>query len=58
MTTAAMIWVNAAIGMTIGTGAYGLGVSATVIAVVVLWIVGLAERRIERRIAREHGNSA
>ena len=49
LTTAATIWVNAAIGMAVGTGAYGLGVAATVIALVVLWIVGVLERLSVRR---------
>ena len=51
LTTAATIWVNAAIGMTVGTGAYALGVAATLITLGVLLVVGLIERRVERRIA-------
>jgi len=50
MTTAAVIWVNAAIGMTVGAGAYRLAIAATVITVVVLSIVGIAERRVEQRL--------
>jgi putative Mg2+ transporter-C (MgtC) family protein len=53
LTTAATIWVNAAIGMAVGTGAYGLGVSAAVITLVVLWIVGVLERRVERRLEQK-----
>jgi putative Mg2+ transporter-C (MgtC) family protein len=51
LTTAATIWVNAAIGMAVGTGAYGLGIAATAITLVVLWIVGIIERRVERHLA-------
>jgi len=58
LTTAATIWVNAAIGMAAGAGAYALAVSATTISVVVLWIVGVFERRIERKIAKNHPKSA
>ena len=57
LTTAATIWVNAAIGMAVGTGAYALGVSATIIARVVLLIVGALERTFEKRIAEDHGAS-
>src|SRR5712692_6024964 len=36
MTTAATIWVNAAIGMAVGTGQYALATAVTVITLVVL----------------------
>jgi putative Mg2+ transporter-C (MgtC) family protein len=49
LTTAATIWVNAAIGMAVGTGAYGLATVATAVTLVVLWLVGIIERRVERR---------
>ncbi|MBE3098588.1 MAG: MgtC/SapB family protein [Planctomycetes bacterium] len=51
LTTAATIWVNAAIGMAAGSGAYALAVAATAIALVVLWLVGIFEKRIEDRLA-------
>jgi len=53
LTTAATIWVNAAIGMAAGAGAYALAVSATTISVVVLWVVGTVERRIEGKVAKD-----
>ena len=51
LTTAATIWVNAAIGMAVGTGAYGLAIATTLITLAVLFVVGIIERRVERRIA-------
>ena len=54
LTTAATIWVNAAIGMAVGTGAYGLGIAATAMTLVVLWIVGMVEQRVERHLAENH----
>ena len=52
LTTAATIWVNAAIGMAAGAGAYALATSATAIALVVLWLVGIFEQRIEKRVGK------
>jgi len=53
LTTAATIWVNAAIGMAAGAGAYALAIAATTISVVVLWVVGTVERRIERKVVKD-----
>ena len=49
MTTAATIWVNAAVGMAAGAGAYGLAVVATVITLVVLAVLPPIEGFFERR---------
>jgi putative Mg2+ transporter-C (MgtC) family protein len=49
MTTAATIWVNAAIGMTAGVGAYGMAVAATVITLIVLLVLPFIERWFENR---------
>ncbi len=48
LTTAASIWVVAAIGMTVGLGYYFMAVSATLASLVVLVIVGRIEYRFER----------
>jgi len=59
MTTAATIWVNAAIGMTAGAGAYGTATVATAITLVVLVLLPPVERYFERRAGlpntHEHG---
>jgi putative Mg2+ transporter-C (MgtC) family protein len=49
MTTAATIWVNAAIGMAAGAGALSLATGATVVALVVLAVLPPVEQYFERR---------
>jgi putative Mg2+ transporter-C (MgtC) family protein len=49
MTTAATIWVNAAIGMAAGAGKYGIAAMATLVTLVVLAVLGPIERFFERR---------
>ena len=51
MTTAATIWVNAAIGMAAGAGALSLAAGATVVALVVLVVLAPIEQYFERRTA-------
>ena len=46
LTTAATIWLAAALGMGIGGGQYLLSFSATAIILLVLWVFPLIERRI------------
>jgi len=53
MTTAATIWVNAAIGMAVGTGAYVTATVTTVVTLIVLAVLGPAEAFFERR-SRSH----
>ncbi len=48
LTTAAMIWLSAALGMGVGSGAIGLSVAATLIILVVMWIFPLLEGAIDR----------
>ena len=48
MTTAAMIWVNAALGAAVGLGHFRLALIAGVLTLGVLLILGPVERRIER----------
>lgn len=49
MTTAATIWVNAAIGMTAGAGEYAMAAAATAITLAVLVLLPPIERYFERR---------
>jgi putative Mg2+ transporter-C (MgtC) family protein len=49
LTTAATIWVNAAIGMAAGMGSYAVATGTTVIVLVVLAILPFVEQFIERR---------
>jgi putative Mg2+ transporter-C (MgtC) family protein len=54
MTTAATIWVNSAIGMAAGIGAYAMAAAATFITIVVLLVLLPIEKRFEEQSGREH----
>jgi putative Mg2+ transporter-C (MgtC) family protein len=56
MTTAATIWVNAAIGMAAGAGAYALASVATFIALAVLALLPPIEAYFERRAGIHNPN--
>jgi putative Mg2+ transporter-C (MgtC) family protein len=56
MTTAATIWVNAAVGMAAGAGEYAMAAIATVITLVVLLVLPPLEAYFERRAG--HDDSA
>jgi putative Mg2+ transporter-C (MgtC) family protein len=49
MTTAATIWVDAAIGLAAGAGLYAIALAATAIALVVLAVLPPIESYFERR---------
>jgi putative Mg2+ transporter-C (MgtC) family protein len=49
LTTAAMIWVNAAIGVAVGGGEYRVAIIATTVALVVLVVLDPIERALVRR---------
>ena len=49
LTTAATIWVNAAIGMTAGAGAFGLALGTTIVTLIVLAALPPIESFFERR---------
>ena len=53
LTTAAMIWVNAAIGVAVGGGEHRVAVIATVVALVVLVVLDPVERALARRRPRK-----
>lgn len=50
LTTAATIWLTAAIGMGIGGGQYWLSGASVLLAMIVLWIFPFIERRIEKAV--------
>jgi putative Mg2+ transporter-C (MgtC) family protein len=52
LTTAATIWVNAAIGMAVGAGAYQLAVTSTVVTLIVLAVLAPIERFFENWAVR------
>ncbi len=54
ITTAATIWISAAIGMAIGIGAYGLAGAAVAITLLILWGLSFIEDVITRRRERKY----
>ena len=54
LTTAATIWVNAAIGMAAGLGSYVVAASAAALTLIVLAILPFIERRFEERDRNTH----
>jgi putative Mg2+ transporter-C (MgtC) family protein len=52
LTTAASLWVAAAIGMAIGCGFYSGGIITTVIVLFVLYLMGLIDAYYEGRLYR------
>jgi putative Mg2+ transporter-C (MgtC) family protein len=48
LTTAATIWLNAAIGMAVGLGLYTIAVAAEIVALIVLLVLPTLERWINR----------
>ena len=48
LTTAAVIWMSAAIGMSIGTNNYLLAISASVLTIVVLWLFHYLEAYVDK----------
>ena len=49
LTTAAMIWVNAAVGVAVGGGEYRVATIATIVALIVLVLLDPVERALARR---------
>jgi putative Mg2+ transporter-C (MgtC) family protein len=54
LTTAATVWVNAALGVASGGGQYHLAIIGGAITLVVLLILEPIERGLERRLGRPH----
>jgi putative Mg2+ transporter-C (MgtC) family protein len=54
LTTAAMIWLTAGLGMGIGSGNYLLSAAAAGMLLVVMWIFPFAEQWIDSRSGTEH----
>jgi putative Mg2+ transporter-C (MgtC) family protein len=48
LTTAATVWVNAAVGMAAGAGLFVLAISSTLTALVVLTVLKRVERKMDR----------
>lgn len=55
LTTAAMIWVNAAIGVACGGGEYRLAIIATIVTLVVLLVMTPIEKVLDRHLKNRNG---
>jgi putative Mg2+ transporter-C (MgtC) family protein len=51
LTTAAGVWMTAAIGVSVGLGSLGVALLSTLLAVIILALVGAVESRAEKRRA-------
>jgi len=49
LTTAAAVWMTAAIGVSIGLGSIGVAGIGTLLALIILWVVGGIEARAEKK---------
>jgi putative Mg2+ transporter-C (MgtC) family protein len=49
LTTSASIWVTAAVGVAVGLGSVGVALLGTLLALIILALVGRLEHRIERQ---------
>ena len=49
LTTAASVWMTAAIGVSVGLGAIGIAALSTLLALIILAVVGAVEARAEKR---------
>jgi putative Mg2+ transporter-C (MgtC) family protein len=49
LTTAASVWMTAAIGLAVGLGGLGIAIVATLLMWLILSVLGRIERRVERR---------
>jgi putative Mg2+ transporter-C (MgtC) family protein len=58
LTTAAMIWVNAAIGVACGGGEYRLAIIATTITLVVLLVMTPLEKALDRHLKNRRGDDS
>jgi putative Mg2+ transporter-C (MgtC) family protein len=56
MTTAATIWVNAAVGMAAGAGEYAMAVVTTVVTLIILAVLPPIEAYFERRATTPNPN--
>lgn len=56
LTTAATVWVNAAVGIAAGGGEYHLAVITTIVTVAVLLVLQPMERAIDRRFGTNEKN--
>ncbi len=57
LTTAAALWVSAAVGMACGTGMFVLAFIVTLMAVILLWVLKPFKIHLDRMLDSENGNN-
>ena len=57
LTTAAALWVSAAVGMACGTGMFVLAFIVTLMALILLWVLKPFKIHLDRMLDSENGNS-
>lgn len=57
LTTAAGVWVAAAIGMAVGFGLVEVAVWATLITILIFWVMWPIEQKFVKKFSRDYGNS-
>ena len=57
LTTAAGVWMTAAVGVTIGLGSIGLAIFGTVLALIILALTGIVEFQIDKRRKAKNQNA-
>ncbi len=58
LTTAAGVWMTAAIGVTIGLGSLGLGLISTILTLIILTLAGKIEFRMDKNITANEKENA
>lgn len=58
LTTAAGLWMTAAVGVAVGLGALGVAVIGTIVTLIVLALEGVIDRRISGKPSKKQDNAA
>jgi putative Mg2+ transporter-C (MgtC) family protein len=56
LTTGASLWLSAAIGVTVGLGIWSVALMTTLLAFVVIWLIGMGERRLRAASGEGEGS--
>ena len=55
LTTAASVWMTAAIGITVGLGSLGIAIMVTILALIILALEGLERRVEDKQVSNDRG---
>src|SRR6266446_6669983 len=57
LTTAASVWMTAAIGITVGLGSLGIAIMVTILALIILALEGLERRVEDKQVSNDRGTT-